>query len=306
MQTKRPRICVVGSANMDLLTKVPRLPRLGETLVGHYFHMGCGGKGSNQAVMSAKLQADVTMVVKLGNDPFGEITLKNYQSHNIDTQFVFWDDDHFSGVAPIFVDDHGKNVIVIVPGANMTLSPKDVQKASNAIQSADVVVCQLEISVETTLEALRIAKQANVRTILNPAPATPIPDEMFLLSDVIAPNETETEILTGLPVKTIDQVKAAARALQSRGSKNVILTLGERGAYVLGKSESCFVPATHVEAIDTTGAGDAFIGSFAYFWGAGDTIKAAVQKANIIAGISVTKIGTQVSFPSWEEVKELI
>ncbi|CAG0974436.1 partial Bifunctional ribokinase/ribose-5-phosphate isomerase A, partial [Anaerolineae bacterium] len=162
------KICVVGSSNMDLISKVPRLPKLGETMVGHSFHLGFGGKGANQAVMAAKLGARVTMMTKLGKDVFGEDTLRNYKAHGIDTTFVMFDPDHASGVAPIFVDDHAQNFIVIIPGANNALTPADVRGAARAILDASVLVCQLEIPVETTLEAFRIAKSGNVRTILNP------------------------------------------------------------------------------------------------------------------------------------------
>ena len=165
------KICVVGSANVDLLCKLPRMPKMGETLIGSSFHLNCGGKGSNQAAMAAKLGADVTIVTKLGRDPLGEMAFRNYQNLGIDTCHVYWDEAHFTGVASIFVDEPGRNMIVIFPGANMTLSSKEVREASDVIRAADVVVCQLEIPVESCLEAFRIANDAGVRTILNPAPA---------------------------------------------------------------------------------------------------------------------------------------
>jgi ribokinase len=303
---RRPRICIVGSANMDLLCKVPRLPKLGETLVGHYFQMGCGGKGSNQAVMAAKLGARVTMVAKLGRDPFGVITFKNYQDLGIDTGFVFWDEQHFSGVAPIFVDDAGRNMIVIVPGANMALSPGNVREAAEAIRRADVVVCQLEIPVESTVEAFRIAKAAGKRTILNPAPACPISDELLQLSGIAAPNETEAELLTGMHVSTLEEAEAAARLLLRRGTGAVVITLGERGALLLENGNATHIPALKVDAVDTTGAGDAFIGSMAYFLAEGRSLREAIERANAIAAMSVMKVGTQVSFPTRKEVAHLM
>jgi ribokinase len=301
-----PRICVVGSANMDLLAKVPRLPRMGETLVGRYFHMGSGGKGSNQAAMAAKLGANVTMVAKLGRDPMGQMMFESYQQLGIDTQYVLWDEDHFSGVAPILVDDDGRNMIVIIPGANMALSPQDVIAAGEAIEGAPVLICQLEIPVETTLEAFRIAKGAGVTTILNPAPAAPIPAELFQLTDIIAPNETETEILTELPVGTIEEAKRAAAALSARGPQSVIITLGERGAVLLTEEGFSHVPALPVNSLDSTGAGDAFIGSLAFFVAQGMDLRKAVGKSNAVAAVSVTRIGTQVSFPSRDEVKHIL
>ena len=295
------RICVVGSSNIDLISQVPRLPKLGETMMGNSFHMGYGGKGANQAVMAAKLGAKVSMVTKLGRDVFGEGTLRNYREQGLDTTHVLFDERLFSGVAPIFVDDNAKNFIVIVPGANMGLSPADAHASREAILSAALLVCQLEIPTETTLEAFRIAKSGNVQTILNPAPAAPLPDELLRLTDICAPNETETELLTGLPVGTPEQAEAAARALLKRGPKTVILTLGERGVLVVDEDTVTHVPAVRVNAVDPTGAGDAFIGSLAVFLGEGIPMRDAVLRANGVAALSVTKIGTQVSFPKRAE-----
>ncbi|MGE5601487.1 MAG: ribokinase [Nitrososphaerales archaeon] len=295
--SERPKICVVGSSMIDLISKVPRLPKLGETLVGHAFHMGYGGKGANQAVMAARLGAQVTMVTKLGRDVFGEGTLKNYQDQGIDTTHVMFDDTRFSGVAPIFVDDNAQNFIVIVPGANLGLTPEDAQKVRDVILASDLLVCQLEIPAETTLEAFRIAKSGRVRTILNPAPAAPIGDELLSLADICAPNETETELLTGMPVHTPADAEAAARALLARGAGTVILTLGERGALVVNADTVSHLPAVSVQAVDPTGAGDAFIGSLAVYLGQGLPLDVAVGRANAVAALSVTRLGTQVSFP---------
>lgn len=305
MATK-PRICVVGSCMIDLISRVPRLPKLGETLFGHEFHMGYGGKGANQAVMAAKLGAQVSMVTKLGRDVFGDGTLKNYQAQGIDTTHVLFDDTRFSGVAPIFVDDHAQNFIVIVPGANLGLSRADVQDAREIILASEILICQLEIPVETTLEAFRIAKSGNVRTILNPAPAAPLPDELLQLTDICAPNETETELLTGLPVNTLAEAEAAARKLLARGPKTVILTLGERGALVVDEHVVESVPAIPVNAVDPTGAGDAFVGSLAVFLGEGLAFADAIRRANAVAALSVTRVGTQVSFPLRQEADEFL
>jgi ribokinase len=297
----KPHICVVGSSNIDLLSRVPRLPKLGETLPGHSFHMGYGGKGANQAVMAARLGARVTMVTKVGRDVFGEGTVQNYRAQGIDPQFVLFDETRFSGVAPIFVDDNAQNFIVIVPGANLGLVPEDVHAAREAICSADLLVCQLEVPVETTLEAFRVAKGAGVRTILNPAPATPLPDELLGLADFCAPNETEAELLTGLPVRTIEEAEAAARCLLDRGPGVVIVTLGERGVLLVQGPEAEHIPAVKVEALDPTGAGDAFIGGLATFLGEGLPLGDAVRRANGVAALSVTRTGTQVSFPTRAE-----
>lgn len=295
------QICVVGSSNLDLTARVPRLPQLGETLKGWTFHLGYGGKGANQAITAAKLGARVTVVTKLGRDVFGEDTLKNYRAQGVDTTFVQFDDAHASGIAMIFVDDHAQNCIVIVPGANAALSPTDVRASAEALRAADVVVCQLEVPVETTLEAFRIARAANVRTILNPAPAASLPDELLALTDICVPNEHETETLTGLAIRTLDEGERAARALLARGVRTVILTLGERGALVVTAEIVEHVAPISVKAVDPTGAGDAFIGSLAVFLGEGVRLREAVRRANAIAALSVTKLGAQTSLPSRAE-----
>jgi ribokinase len=295
------RICVVGSSNIDLISKVPRLPRLGETMVGHSFHLGYGGKGANQAVMAARLGARVTMVTKLGRDVFGQGTLENYRAQGIDTTFVLFDESTASGVAPIFVDDDARNFIVIVPGANNELSPADASAAADVIRAADVLVCQLEIPLATTLEAFRIAHAAHVRTILNPAPAVSLPDELLRLTDICVPNETEAELLTRLPVLSLDQAENAARKLIERGVRVAIVTLGERGALIVKHDTVEHVAPIKIEAIDSTGAGDAFIGSLAVFLGEGLALHDAVRRANAIAACSVTQIGTQSSFPNRAE-----
>lgn len=297
MPQNTPKICVVGSSNIDLISKVPRLPKLGETIIGHSFHLGYGGKGANQAVMAAKLGARVTMVTKLGRDVFGDGTLQNYRDQGIDTTYVSFDEKRFSGVAPIFVDDAAENFIVIIPGANLGLLPSNVHDAASAIQTAQVLICQLEVPIETTLEAFRVAKRAGVPTILNPAPAAPLPDELLQLTDICVPNETETELLTGQEAATLEQAEAAAQALLRRGPHTVIVTLGSRGALVAAGERAEHIPAVEVDAVDPTGAGDAFIGSLAVFLAEGTPLHRAVHRANAVAALSVTRIGTQVSFP---------
>jgi ribokinase len=270
---------------------------LGETLIGHAFQIGYGGKGANQAVMAAKLGAQVTMVTKVGRDVFGEGTLKNYREQGVDTGHVLFDESLFSGVAPIFVDDSARNFIVIVPGANMGLLPPDVHAARDVILAADLLVCQLEVPLETTLEAFRVAKSGGVRTVLNPAPAALLPDELLQLTDICAPNETETELLTRQPVRSLEEAVDAAKLLHARGPAVVILTLGDNGALLVDGEHIEHVPAVSVPAVDPTGAGDAFIGSLAVYLGEGLSLREAVLRANAVAALSVMKIGTQVSFP---------
>jgi len=300
------KICVVGSSNIDLIAKIPRLPKMGETLEGRYFHMSCGGKGANQAVMAGKLGAQVSIVTKVGQDHLGEIIKKNYGEMGVDSRYIFTTADTSSGVAPILVDDEGRNLLVYIPGANMLLNPEDVDRAAEAIRLADVLICQLEIPLESSQRALQIGRENKVRTILNPAPGRPLSRELLELCDVVAPNETETEIITGLPVDTEDQIAAAGRRLRDMGCEVAIITLGHRGAMLVSEERTVHFPAVKTEAVDTTGAGDAFIGSIAYFLAQGKPPEESVRRANSIAAHSVGKVGTQVSFPWAHEIVDLL
>jgi ribokinase len=306
MSSEAPRLCVVGSANIDLTFRTARLPRSGETLTGHAFHLGYGGKGANQAVMAARLGAHVRLVAKVGRDAFAAQMLRHLQAEGLDAAFVAVDADTSSGVAAIMVDADAHNCILVVPGANHALTPADVHRAGAAIQGAEAVLCQLEVPIETTLEAFRVAKAAGVRTILNPAPAATLPDELLRLTDLCVPNEPEIELLTGRSVATVADVEAAARALRERGPSVVIVTLGARGSLVLDETNSKHVPAPHVDAVDTSGAGDAFIGALAVFLAEGTALLEAVRKANAAAALSVTRLGTQSSFPKRVEVEAFV
>lgn len=300
---ERTTICVVGASNMDLISYVPRLPKIGETLHGTKFSMGFGGKGANQAVMAAKLGGDVAMITKLGKDSFGEDTLRNFESFGIDTSGITFTDRAFSGVAPIAVDEDGSNSIIVVTGANDLLSIEDLQVAGDLIRRSKILVCQLEILPEVTLEALRIAKEAGVTTIFNPAPARAgLAAEFYKLSDIFCPNESETEILTGMPVTSDEQAEAAARELIVRGAKTVILTLGERGSMLVTDQDCFLIPATPVTPVDTTGAGDSFVGSLAFFLSIDIGLEEAIRRANSVAAVSVQGLGTQTSFPLRDEL----
>jgi ribokinase len=290
-------VCVVGSTMIDLVTRVPRLPKLGETLAGSSFAMGYGGKGGNQAVTAAKLGARVTMVTRIGTDSFGDGALENYRAHGIDVHYVVRDPARVSGVAPIFVDDDAQNVVVIVPGANAALDIHDVARAQPAIEDADVLVCQLEVPVETVLAAFAIARAAGVRTIFNPAPAGPVPDALWGLTDVALPNETEAEALTGIAVANDGDAGRAARALLDRGAGAVILTLGRRGSLVVTAGGVDRIEPVRVSAVDPTGAGDAYVGTLAVCLAAKMPLLDAARRANLVAALSVTAAGTQTSFP---------
>lgn len=284
----------------DQVTRTPKLPGPGETLVGTNYQSGFGGKGSNQAVMAARLGAKVTMVAKLGRDVIGERTTKHYADENIQTDFVYYDPDRSSGVASIWVDEGtGQNSILIVPGANQMLKPVEVRRATASIHAARVVLCQMEIPMECNLEAFRAAREVpGVMTILNPAPSSPVPEELLRLTDVLAPNESEAAALTGLRVSNPHEAENAARELRQRGANTVLITLGSQGALaVTSSNETIRVPAPMVQAVDTTGAGDCFIGSLAYFLAVGFDLRRAMEKACIIASRSVLAAGTQTSFP---------
>ena len=295
---ERPKICVVGACNLDLISYVPRLPSMGETLHGNRFHMGFGGKGANQAIMAAKLGGEVTMVTKLGRDVFGENTLKNFKSWGVNTQHVHFTDQAFTGVAPIAVDTEGNNSIIVVTGANDLLTAEEVEAARPAIAASSILVCQLEIPPDINLAALRIAREEGVKAIFNPAPArSEIPQEFYQLSDIFCPNETETELLTGMSVQSPEEAENAAKVLIERGAASVILTLGERGSLLVTDATTEHVPVAPVKALDTTGAGDAFVGSLAFFLAAGKSLSDAIKRANRIAAVSVQSSGTQSSFP---------
>jgi ribokinase len=295
----RPKICVVGASNIDLITYAPRLPKLGETVTGSNFQIGFGGKGANQAAMAAKLGGAVTIITKVGEDLFGQDTRKNFVELSIDTTYLYTTPDSHTGVAPIWVEESsGNNAIIVAAGANNLLTPEDVEQAVVALTTSHVAVCQWEIRTDSVLTALRLAHDAGVTTIFNPAPAqSEIPAELYPHIDILCPNESETERLTGIATNTIEEAIAAAQTLLSRGPRTIILTLGERGSLLVTAEGHEHIPAPRVQAVDTTGAGDAFVGSLAYYLAEGQPIASAMQRANRIAAISVQSPGTQSSFP---------
>lgn len=290
------RIVVVGSCNVDLTTFTDRFPSPGETMFGNRFDLGFGGKGANQAVAARRCGADVCLVARVGNDMFGESTLKNFAAFGIDASHVRILDDVASGVAPIFVDSTGENRIIVVKGANDRLTPRDIDEAAPILETADCVVLQFEIPLETVAYTVRVAHARGIRVIVNPAPALPIDLDLLSGVDYVIPNETEAAALTGMPVRTEREAEQCARSLIERGIDRVILTLGHRGALIASEEETVLVPAFPMDTKDTTGAGDAFIGSFATFLVEGLEEREAVRRANLYAGLSTTAVGTQKSF----------
>jgi ribokinase len=298
---RSPRIAVVGSANTDLTTFCDAFPRPGETIFGKSFDLGFGGKGANQAVAARNCGAEVVMVAKLGNDLFGEATLKNFASLGIDTTHVRIVDGVSSGVAPIFVEPDGQNRIFVVKGANDTLVEADVDAAANALRTVDVIILQFEIPLETVYYTVQFAHKHKIRCIVNPAPAQPVQLDRLQGADYFVPNETEAEVITGLPVHSIEEAKKCTASLQTKGFRRVILTLGARGSLLVGDGIAEVVAPFAVTPKDTTGAGDAFIGSFAVFLAEGLPEKEAVLRANLYAGLSTMRVGTQKSFPKRSE-----
>ncbi len=295
--TERPvRVCVVGSCNLDLTFRVARLPRPGETVAAHALAQGFGGKGANQAVAAARLGARVSLVGRVGDDGVGRQYREHLAAEGVDPTFVHADPHQPTGTASIYVDAAGENSIVVALAANGAVSPADVIAAADAIQRADVLLCQLETPLDVVLEALRVARAAGVRTVLNPAPAAELPDELLRLCDVCVPNETELQRLTGQPAG-----EAAARALQRRGPASVVVTLGAAGALALDAAAD-HVPGLRVDAVDPTGAGDVFTAALAVALAEGSALRAAVGRANVAAALSVTRPGAQVAAPMRAEV----
>jgi ribokinase len=293
---KRPRIAVVGSANVDLVTFTDQFPKPGETIFGKSFDLGFGGKGANQAVAAKLCGAEVFMIARVGSDLFGPATIKNFESLGIDATHVRQVKGVSSGVAPIFVDSSGQNRILVVKGANDELKPADVDAAADVLKNADCIVLQFEIPLDTVYYTVNFARRHNIRCILNPAPAQPIDLKQIADLHYFVPNESEAETITGSVVQNVEHAKKCAQTFLSAGISRVIVTLGANGALLAGKEGMEHVPAFKVNTVDSTGAGDAFIGSFATFLGEGMPEREAVRRANLYAAISTTSIGTQKSF----------
>jgi ribokinase len=298
---KQAKIAVVGSANVDLVTFNDVFPRPGETIFGKKFDLGFGGKGANQAVAACRCGASVSMIAKVGSDLFGPATITNFESMGIDASHVRVAEGISTGVAPIFVDPSGQNRILVIKGANETLSAEDVNAAAPLLRQADTILLQFEIPLATVYHTIRFAQSHGIRCIVNPAPAQPLDFTEVAAADYFVPNESEAEAITGIPVQTLEDARNAAEFLLAQGLKRVIITLGERGS-LLATSNACeLIPAFKVDPIDSTGAGDAFIGSFAAFLAEGFNDRDALMRASVYAAMSTMRVGTQKSFPSREE-----
>jgi ribokinase len=300
----KPRIAVVGSCNVDLTTFSDRFPKAGETIFGDHFDLGWGGKGANQAVAARRCGADVSMVARVGEDLFGPATIGNFESQGIDATHVRVVPGASSGVAPIFVDSNGQNRIIVVKGANDLLEPEDVDEARPVLERADCIVMQFEIPLETVYYTAHFARQRGIRCILNPAPAQPVDLEAIAGVDYFVPNETEAETIAGMPVRSVEDAKACARRLVEQGLRRVIITLGENGALLAEGGNVEVVAPFRVQTRDSTGAGDAFVGSFAVFLGEGIPEREAIARANLYAALSTMNVGTQKSFVSRDRFEQ--
>jgi ribokinase len=300
------RIVVVGSSNTDMIIKLDRIPRPGETLLGGEFVTAAGGKGANQAVSSARAGGAVTFIARVGTDVFGDQAVAGFEGDGIEVTYVFRDARSPSGVALIFVARNGENSIAVASGANGRLSPGDIKRAKSAFAGAKVLVLQLETPLETVEAAARLAGKAGVLVILNPAPACALPDRLLEMVSILTPNETEAELLTG--VKVIDEESAAeaAKRLRARGVRQVVITRGAAGAFLANEEQQVAVPGFKVKPVDATAAGDTFNGALAVALTEGQPMEVAVRFANAAAAISVTRLGAQPSIPTRREIERFL
>lgn len=296
------KILIIGSANTDMVIKTKKFPLPGETVLGTDFLMNPGGKGANQAVAAARLGANVSLIARVGNDVFGKQALQSYKTEGINTEYVFSDTEHPSGIALITVDTKGENNIVVAPGANGYLSVENLKESEKLFQECEIVLIQLEIAMETVIEAVKMASHYGKKVILNPAPAAILPDDLLPHIYLITPNRSEIQALTNSHYLTTDGIREAANTLREKGVKNVVVTLGIQGAYILNDEFDKLLPRVIVEAVDTTAAGDVFNGAIAVALSENLPLDKAVEFANEAAAISVTRMGAQASAPYRREI----
>lgn len=299
------KITVIGSLNIDLVVNTPRVPVLGETILGSGFFTAPGGKGANQAVAAARLGGHVSMVGCVGNDIFGKNLLRNLTDNNVDIENVKVIENAPTGVAMITIKD-GDNFIIVDPGANSALTPAMVNELEAQIKESFIVVIQLEIPFETVETAIKLAHKYGTKVLLNPAPARALSDELLKNIDIITPNEKECELITGLPIETIDAAKTATRFLMQKGIPQVIITMGSGGVVYNSENKICHKPTHKVTVVDTTAAGDSFTGAIAVALSEGNSIDEAVDFANIVGALTVTKSGAQRSLPISVDVDEFV
>jgi ribokinase len=299
-------ILVFGSINMDLVVRTPRLPVKGETISGTDFYAVPGGKGANQAVASSRLGASTRMIGRVGSDIFADNLLDSLAANKVDTSGISIDSEAPSGVALIQVDDESNNSIVIVPGANSRNGQQEIQSLTRVLVQCEVLLLQLEIPIELVVDAARVAHEKGVRVILDPAPAKPLPEDLYYLVDILTPNEIEASHLVGFPVVDFPSAQKAGRELLTRGVRDVVIKMGERGAFWINEDKAKTFPAYHVEAVDTVAAGDAFNAGLAVGLSEGLSMNEAIQLGMATAALSTTKYGAQPSMPDRPAVRKFL
>lgn len=295
-------ICVIGSLNMDLVVNVDAMPKPGQTIIGSNFKEVPGGKGANQAVAMARLNGNVSMIGKVGEDGFGQTLINSLKNDKVDTTYIQTTKGS-TGVALITVDKNAQNSIVVSPGANFEVKEEDIDNNIKAIENSEIVVLQLETPLNTIKYALNKAKELNKYTILNPAPAVKLDDEIIKNVDLLTPNETELEIISGVSIETEEDIQKAAQIMIEKGVKELIVTLGSKGSLYINKEKSMFKKAYKVEAVDTTAAGDSYTGALAVALSQDKGIEDAMDFASKVGALSVLKEGAQSSLPTLEDVK---
>ena len=295
------KIVVIGSSNTDMTVLADRLPVPGETVLGGKFAMGQGGKGANQAVAAQRLGGDVTFICKVGRDIFGENSIKEYQKDGMDTSKIMYSDEP-SGVALISVDTHAENCIVVASGANGDITVEDIEANRKDIEEAAILLLQLEIPVEAVVRAAKIGHEAGVYVVLNPAPACDLPEEIYQYLSLIIPNQTEIALMTGIEANDEAGAAKAVEALQSKGTKDVIVTMGSKGSMVYHEGQATFVPSRKVNAVDTTAAGDTYCGGLCVALSEGKDIIAAAEFATASSALTVQKRGAQDSIPYRKDI----
>ncbi len=306
MHKTSPQILVIGSSNTDMIIRLDRIPRPGETILGGAFSTAAGGKGANQAVGAARAGGEITFIARVGRDMFGDQAVAGFVKDGINVEHIVRDDAAPSGVALIFVAKDGENSIAVASGANGALAPADINKARKLFEAANLLVMQLETPLATVQAAAELAAKAGVRVILNPAPARPLPATLLKRVSILTPNETEAELLTGIKVTDIASAAKAAAKLHKLGVATIIITLGARGAFVSAATGQQLVPGFKVQAVDTTAAGDIFNGALAVALAEGKPLADAVRFANAAAALSVTKLGAQPSAPPRRDIEKFL
>lgn len=301
------RVVVMGSFVVDLMGRTPHLPQPGETVKGNVFKIGPGGKGANQAVAAHRAGADIKLITKIGNDEFGELAKNNFIKEGMDVSNIYIDDNRETGAALIMVDEvSSENKIVVIPGACENITDCDIETSSKLIKGCDFFLTQLETNIDSIEKSIKLAAEHGAKVIFNPAPIQPISKEILKYVDIITPNEVEASILTGIKIESENDAKIVAKKLQEMGVKNIVITLGSKGCYVKTENEEKFIPSFKVEAVDTTGAGDAFNGGFVTALSEGKNIFESAIFGNAVAALSVTKLGTAPAMPNRDQVNRFL